>query len=322
MKTEALWYLGERSVELREMDIPEPKANEALVEIEMCGMCSWDVLAFAGKFGKFHPYPFAAGHEGVGKVIRVGDSVSSVKVGQRVACHEVPIGTPGGALMARHAIRSEDKMTVIPENPIPLKYWVVEPVVCIVNGLVYAQIQPGDAVALVGAGYMGLIFAQGLAKTLAREVVAFDVDEKRLALAQGFGVTQTVKIDTGVIPEEFRRHFDVVIETAGRPTSMETALSIAKTGAIIENFAWHHHTHEFDLDAWHTNAWRILNIQPSVNPHFGDLFPRTVDLMINGTFSNERLITHWAPVEKAKDIFSIALDKREGYMKGAIMFNS
>jgi len=67
--------------------------------------------------------------------------------------------------MARHAIRTEDRMTVIPENPIPLKYWVVEPVVCIVNGLVYAQIQPGDAVALVGAGYMGLIFAQGLAKT-------------------------------------------------------------------------------------------------------------------------------------------------------------
>jgi len=156
---------------------------------------------------------------------------------------------------------------------------------------------------------------------LAREVVAFDVDESVLPLRK-VGVTQTVKIDTGVIPEEFRRHFDVVIETAGRPTSMETALSIAKTGAIIENFAWHHHTHEFDLDAWHTNAWRILNIQPSVNPHFGDLFPRTVDLMINGTFSNERLITHWAPVEKAKDIFSIALDKREGYMKGAIMFNS
>jgi len=103
MKTEALWYLGERSVELREMDIPEPKANEALVEIEMCGMCNWDVLAFAGKFGKFHPYPFAAGHEGVGKVIRVGDSVSSVKVGQRVACHEVPIGTPGGA--SWHAMR-------------------------------------------------------------------------------------------------------------------------------------------------------------------------------------------------------------------------
>ena len=320
MKTEALWYLGERSVELREVEIPEPKAHEVLVEIEMCGMCSWDVLSFAGKFGKFHPYPFPAGHEGVGRVIQVGDGVSTVKVGQRVVCHEVPIGVPGGALMARHALRTVDKVSVIPENPIPLKYWVVEPIVCIVNGLKYAEIQAGDSIALIGTGYMGLIFAQGLAKTLAKEVVAFDVDEKRLALAASFGVTKTVKIEGDTIPEEYKRHFDVIIETAGRPSTIRMAMAFAKTGGVIENFAWHHHTSEFDLDAWHLNAWRILNIQPSVNPHFGDLFPRTISLILNGTFSNEKLMTHWAPVEQAKEIFSIALDRRDGYMKGAILF--
>ncbi len=48
MKTEVLWYLGERSIELREVEIPEPRAHEVLVEIEMCGMCSWDLLSFAG----------------------------------------------------------------------------------------------------------------------------------------------------------------------------------------------------------------------------------------------------------------------------------
>lgn len=319
MKTEALWYLGERSVELRETEIPEPKAHEVLVEMELCGMCSWDVLSFAGKFGKFHPYPFAAGHEGVGRVVKVGDNVDSVKVGQRVACHEVPIGTPGGALMARHAIRTEQKISVIPENPIPLKYWVIEPVVCIVNGLVYAGIQPGDSVALIGSGYMGLIFAQGLAKTLAREVVVFDVDEKRLALAREFGASKIVKIEGEAVPETFARHFDIVIETAGKPSSMNLALAVAKPSAIIQNFAWHHHLHQFDLDDWHTNAWRIMNIQPGVNPHFGDLFPRTIDLMLNGTFSNEKLITHWAPVEHAEEIFTTALERKDGYMKGAIL---
>ncbi len=320
MKTEVLWYLGERSIEMREIEIPEPKAHEVLVEIEICGMCSWDVLSFAGKFGKFHPYPFAAGHEGVGRVIKVGESVASVSIGQRVVCHEVPIGVPGGALMARHAIRTEDKITVIPDNPIPLKYWVVEPVACIVNGLVYAGIQPGDSVALVGTGYMGLIFAQGLVKTLAKEIVAFDVDEKRLALAKEFGVSRVVKIEEDSISDEFLRRFDVIIETAGKPSSMELALALAKQGAIIENFAWHHHSHQFDLDRWHLGAVRILNIQPGVNPHFGDLFKPTIDLMINGTFSNEKLITHWAPVERAKEIFTTALERRDGYMKGAILF--
>jgi 2-desacetyl-2-hydroxyethyl bacteriochlorophyllide A dehydrogenase len=320
MKTEALWYLGERSIELREMEIPEPAANEVTVEMEICGICGWDVLSFAGRFGRFHAYPFCAGHEGVGRVIKAGEHVTNVAVGQRVACHEVPIGVPGGALMARHAIRTDQKISIIPENEIPLKYWVVEPVVCIVNGLVYSGIQPGDSIALIGAGYMGLIFMQGLSRMLAGEVVAFDVDEKRLALAKDMGASETVLVGKENPDAKYLKHFDVIIETAGNADSMRLALALAKPAAIIENFAWHHHKHEFDLDDWHINAWRILNIQPGVNPHFGDLFPRTITLMKKGVFSNEKLVTHTGRLEDAMDIFTTALDRKDGYMKGVILF--
>jgi L-iditol 2-dehydrogenase len=320
MKTEALWYLGERSIELRETEIPEPAANEVAVEVEICGICGWDVQSFAGKFGKFHSYPFCAGHEGVGRVVKAGEHVTSARVGDRVACHEVPIGQPGGALMARHAIRTDQKVSVIPESDIPLKFWVVEPVVCIVNGLAYSGIQPGDSVALVGAGYMGLIFMQGLSKTLAGEVAVFDIDEGRLALAKGMGASETVKVGSGPLDAKYRKHFDVIIETAGNADSMRLALDLAKSAAIIENFAWHHHRHEFELDDWHTNAWRILNIQPGVNPHFGDLFPRTIALMKNGVFSNEKLVTHAARFEDAMGIYTTALERKDGYMKGVITF--
>ena len=87
MKTEAIWYLGERKIELRSMDIPEPGPDEVAVAMEVCGICGWDVLAFNGKFARYHPYPFCAGHEGVGRVVKAGDKVRSVKVGQRVAMH-------------------------------------------------------------------------------------------------------------------------------------------------------------------------------------------------------------------------------------------
>ena len=320
MKTEALWYLGERSIEFREMDIPEPTANEVAVEMEICGICGWDVLSFAGRFGPFHSYPFTAGHEGIGRVIKVGEHVTTVKVGQRVACHEVPIGQSGGALMARHAIRTDQKVSVIPEGNIALKHWVVEPVVCIVNGLVYSGIQPGDSVALVGAGYMGLIFMQGLSRMLTGEVTVFDVDEKRLTLAAGMGASETVKIGKDDLDPKYLKRFDVVIETAGNGDSMKLALSLAKPAAIIQNFAWHHHKHEFSLDDWHTNGWRIMNIQPGVNPHFGDLFPRTIKLMGNGVFSNEKLVTHTAPFKDAMGIYTTALERKDGYMKGVIMF--
>lgn len=321
MKTEGLWYLGERKMEIRSMEIPEPGPDEVAVALEVCGICGWDILSFNGKFGRYHPYPFCAGHEGVGRVIKTGERVQSVKAGQRVAMHELPIGTPGGALMARHALRYERQVAVIPEGSIPVSSWIVEPVVCVLNGILYAGIQPGDRVAVVGAGYMGLLFVQGLKRSLTGSVTAFDVEERRLDLSRSFGAGETVNLKNGPLADSFKRRFDVVIETAGNGDSLNTALAIVKAGGIIENFAWHHHTHTFDLEDWHINGWRILNIQPGMNPHFGDLYPRTVALMANGTFSNERLVTHVEKFERAFDIFTSAADRSGGYLKGAVSFS-
>ena len=141
MKTEGLWYVSERTLELRALEVPEPGPDDVLVAIEACGVCGWDVLSFAGKFGRYQRYPFIAGHEGVGRVQKVGERVTGVRPGQRVACHEVAVGTPGGVLMARHALRPERLVSAIPEDavvadgtPIPVHNWIVEPAVCVVNG--------------------------------------------------------------------------------------------------------------------------------------------------------------------------------------------
>ena len=320
MKTEAIWYRGGNKIELRDMEIPEPGPDEVLVALEVCGICAWDVLAFSGRFEKYHPYPFCAGHEGVGRVIKVGPRVRTVAVGQRVAMHELPIGTPGGALLARHALRSVREVAVIPEGPLPVHLWIVEPVACVVNGLLYAGIQPGDTVAVLGAGYMGLLFVQGLRRCLTGSIAAFDVDAHRLQLAQELGADETILLKEAGVPDGRKGHFDIAIDAAGTPESMRTIMEIVRPGAIIENFAWHHNSHTFDLDEWTVKGWRILNIQPQMNPHFGDLFPRSIALMANGTLSNDKLVTHVEKFERAKDILAAAAGKTGGYMKGAITF--
>ena len=109
--------------------------------------------------------------------------------------------------------------------------------------------------------------------------------------------------------------------TAGSPASLELAFSLAKPGAIIENFAWHHHRQDFDQDDWHTRGWRILNIQPQMNPSFGALFPRTIALMAAGAISNERLVTHVSSFTHAEEAYAAGLDRKGGYMKGVIEFD-
>jgi 2-desacetyl-2-hydroxyethyl bacteriochlorophyllide A dehydrogenase len=320
LKTEGLWYLGERKVEVRAMEIPQPGPDDVVVEMEACGICTWDVVSFLGRFGRYQKYPFCAGHEGVGRIVRAGERVKSVKSGQRVAMHELPVGTAGGPLMARHALRAEQQVAVIPENDLAVRFWIVEPAACVVNGILFAGIQPGDRVAVVGTGYMGLLFVQGLRRSLLGNLTVFDVDSKRLALASELGADTAVSLARDAIPQEFARSFDVVIETAATPESLNAALALVRSGGIIVNFAWHHHEHAFDLEDWHVHGWRILNIQPEMNPHFGDLYPRTIALMANGTISNQRLVTHAGPFERAAEIYEAAADRTGGYIKGVITF--
>jgi 2-desacetyl-2-hydroxyethyl bacteriochlorophyllide A dehydrogenase len=324
MKTEAVWYLGDRSIRIGEASIPEPEANEVLVEMEVCGVCGWDLLAYSGRFARFHPYPFRAGHEGLGKVVKTGCLVSDLPLGTRVACHEIPIDARGGGLMARHAVRNRLKVTPLPDAPLPIHEWIIEPVACALNGIQHAGIQPGDSVALVGAGYMGLLLLQLLRQTLAGRVTIFEPNTRRLELAKSFapdlgGWNFQAPLQEGAAPEE-RSAYDVVIETGGSTASLGLAFSLAKPFAIIENFAWHHHKHEFDLDEWHTKGWRILNIQPQMNPSFDALFPAAATLMAAGAVTNKGLVTHVVPFEDAEEVYKAGLDRTGGYIKGVVDF--
>jgi len=222
--------------------------------------------------------------------------------------------------MARHALRTERHVWAIPEGAMPAELWIVEPAVCVVNGIVHAGIQPGDRVAVVGTVYMGLLFVQGLRRSLLGNLTAFDVDARRLALASELGADAVVDLQSGEVPRTFARSFDVAIETAATSRSLDSAFALAKPGGIIENFAWHHHEHAFDLEDWHVQGWRIVNSQPEMNPHFGDLYPRTIALMANGTISNRKLVTHVGSLDRAAEIYAAAADRTGGYVKGVITF--
>lgn len=324
MKTEALWYLGERKLKLDEAVIPDPGPDDVLVEMEVCGVCGWDILAYSGRFAKFHAYPFRAGHEGIGRVRFAGSHVTDLPEGTRVACHELPIDSREGGLMARHAVRPRSKVTPLPESPIPVEFWILEPIACVVNGVMHAGIEPGSRVALVGSGYMGLLLMQLLNRTLAGAVTVFETDPARLALAKRMAASPVgweFKTPQAEGPSAVDRGaFDVVIETAGAASALHFALALAKPYAIIENFAWHHHRHEFDLDEWHVKGWRILNIQPQMNPGFDRLFAASATLVEIGAVTNKGLVTHIAPFERAEEVYRAGLDRTGGYIKGVIDF--
>ena len=82
-------------------------------------------------------------------------------------------------------------------NVVDYQHWLAEPVACVANGLEWSHLVPGDRVAVVGTGFMGLLLVQGLRHSLAQEVLALDVDNRRLQLALQFGADRAINLDGG-----------------------------------------------------------------------------------------------------------------------------
>lgn len=323
MKTLSLWYVAKERVELREVEIPEPARDEVLVEIEACGVCTWDLFIFSGGFQNDKPYPFYFGHEGIGRVLRAGADVRRLREGDRVALREsLEIGKLGSGHMARHAVLPASMLITLPPGVRPAQQWLVEPVACCVNALDRAQVRAGERVALVGAGFMGSILLQGLLRTPASTVEVFDVKPEHLSLARSLGGSrEPATHDPRVLgnPDpSLDRSFDLVIETAAAESGFHLANRLVKKGGRLVIFSWHHQAFPVDLGYWHVNGITVLNVSPAAHAHFDDCFLQSIALIEAGVIDVGRLVTHCARPEAAQAIFETGLSKRDGYLKGVI----
>jgi L-iditol 2-dehydrogenase len=180
MKTEAIFFSGPRKVEIREVEVSDPQPQQVQVLCKAAGIGH----AASGRFGETDKqrFPFSPGREGVGQVIRVGSDVTDIQPGQYVTCNRWQKIQNMDASLA-------SKIPGEPEDP---AVWLVEPVARAIAAATFAQVQPGDRVAIVGAGFMGLLITQLIGRYPVYELTVADAKAKNLALAAEFGATETV----------------------------------------------------------------------------------------------------------------------------------
>ena len=321
MKTASLWYTGEKTIELREVDLPALGRHDVLVEIEVCGVCTWDLFIFAGGYQSEKAYPFYFGHEGIGRIVERGAGVTRVAVGDRVALRETEdIGARGEGHMARYAVLREDRVIPLPETQWPATRWTIEPIACCVNAVDRAAVRCGDRVALVGCGFMGNIILQGLLLTPAAEIVVIDTAESRLELARvaanGRPIT-TVHVDAMDV-EALADRFDVVVETAAAEAGFRLADRLVRKAGRLVVFSWHHAPFLIDLGAWHRKGVTVLNVSPATHPNFVECFHQSIPLIESGKINTEFLVTHFSPPDEAQSIYRHGIAKTDGYVKGMI----
>ncbi|MCL0311806.1 alcohol dehydrogenase AdhP [Apilactobacillus sp. TMW 2.2459] len=195
-------------VDIKDVDLRPLKYGEALVDVEYCGLCHTDLHVASGDFGKVPGR--IIGHEGVGRVSKVAEGVSNLKVGDRVSiawffkgcghceycltgretlCRNVQnAGFTVDGAMAEQVIVDANYAVKVPENLDPIEATSLTCAgVTTYKALKVGDARPGQWIEIVGAGGLGNIAVQLAHNVFGAHVVAVDGNEQKLEAAKKNG---------------------------------------------------------------------------------------------------------------------------------------
>ena len=210
MMTAAVYHALD-DIRIEQRPVPEIGPDDILLKTLACGLCGSETMAWYKK-----AEPKVLGHEPIGEVVKVGANVTDYKIGERlfvnhhvgrVQSHLSLRGRftldpfygqmkldPGGVCGYYRVTAQHLRMDVhrIPDSMTIQEAATIEPWSCVMGGLKHCNIQPGDTIAVVGAGFMGQGFVHMAPMFGAGKVIALDFSDWRLEKAREFGATHAI----------------------------------------------------------------------------------------------------------------------------------
>ncbi len=251
---------------------PKPviiKPTDAIVKILKTTICGTDLHIMKGDLPDVTDGRII-GHEGVGIIDEVGSGVGSFKKGDHVLiscitscgkCEYCKKGmyshcTDGGWILGNLIDGCQAEYVRIPhaDNSLyPIPAGADEEALVMLSdilptgfecGVLNGQVKPGDVIAIIGAGPVGMAALLTSQFYTPAEIIVIDVDDNRLAVAKTFGATQTVNSADGTATEKVMkltggRGVDVAIEAVGIPATFELCEEIIGAGGHIANIGVH-----------------------------------------------------------------------------------
>ena len=180
-------------------------------------------------------------------------------------------------------------------------------------GVLNGQVKPGDTMAIVGGGPIGLAALLTAQFYSPAEIIMVDVDDNRLAVAMKFGATKAVNNSDGKGVEKVmaltgNRGVDVAMEAVGIPASFDICQAIVAAGGHIANIGVHGKPVQLNLDKlWAHNITLTTRLVDTVTT------PMLLKTVVSGKLQPRRLITHHFAlndVMQAYDTFGNAMKER------------
>lgn len=310
-------------IEVQDVPAPTLSPQQAIVKIEAVGVCGSDTAYYrVGYIGDWKVEgPIILGHEAAGTVLAVGEDVTGVSVGDRVAiepgtpcrrCHECMAGryhlcpdliflaTPpyDGALAEQIAINAR-QLFRIPDSMSFEAGAMCEPLSVGIWACHRAGLQPGDRVRVTGAGPVGMLAAQVARASGAADVVLSDISQFRLALARELGFrTETA----GTVPEgPGHEDADVLLECSGAPTALAEGLWRLRNNGRAAMVGMPEQDVSLAL-----SRLNVKEISIALVNRYSHTWPTAIALISSGRVDVESIVTHHFGLEDTEQALTLS----------------
>lgn len=328
-------FYGKGDLRVEEAVKPVAAKGEILIKVRACGVCGTDVHIFSGDEGaaKTTP-PVILGHEFSGEVEETGEGVVDFRKGDRVCVdpnvlcgecfycksalghfceHMQGIGTTVNGGFAQYVAVPAKQAYKLADGTSFEEGAMTEPVACCLHGIDMSNIRPGDGVAVIGGGMIGLIMLQlARLKGAARVVLIEPVSQKReTALKLGaFMTVDPVKEDAkAAIARAGIKRLSCVIECVGLVSTIEQAIDIAGKAATVMMFGLTKPEAELKVKPFTVFQKEIVLKSSFINPYTQG---RALNLINSKALDVSSMVAEVVPLEKLSAVLSDASLRAKG----------
>ncbi len=334
----AVTFQAAGEVRVEERPDPELQApSDVVVRIEATGVCGSDLHIYHGRV-KIEP-GFTIGHEYVGTVVAAGDAVERVSVGDRVlGCFHTACGacffcrrgdyhrcvqsrTFGHGATLGSLQGTQADMALVPQADIVLRkvpegmssdtaLFAGDVMGTGFHAVHASGLEPGDVVAVLGLGPVGLCAVQAARAVGASRVLAIDSVPERLAVAQALGgvPVHLTEDDPRAAAREATegRGVDVCVDAVGHPDALDMAVRLTRPCGSVQCIGVYAERAEVHLGLLWLKAITLRGGQANVIGHVD----RVLAMMAAGVLDPTPLVTHHMALEDAPEAYAI-YDRRE-----------
>ncbi len=344
MKTLVVTETGK--LEIREIPIPEIDDRQALVKMVCCGICNGTDAKLIHRSFKGFPeevYPLMLGHEAVGRVVETGSAVTKYKKGDivllpfvdadRELYGELNSGWGGyseygvihdeGAYPEGEAPECAYAQTIVPEYVDPVDSTMIITLREVLSSIKRFGIKKGDRVAVFGCGPVGLTFIRFLKLLGVKELIAFDVVEKKLGDALEKGADHVFNSGTCDVKKEVRgicpEGVDYVLDAVGITAIINQGMGLIRDGGKICCYGISPKSSaEIDWSDAPYN-WTLQFQQFPSKAEEGACTEQIYGWLKDGTIDLKDYISDYFPFSEVLTAFE-KLEKRQISKKGIIVF--